>query len=122
MSLKTPRQIVEAGIERDLAGSEPAHSRHKLNALGDFIPSGKILVGSGIAGGFDLLVTEDEGVEGYDFTVAVQDINGQLARYEAGNWCDDRVHVFLSKHHCEKMSQRATRTRNDGGLELRSHL
>lgn len=89
---------MEAAIEGDLAGAQLAGARQDLDALGDLIPSAVVFVCGGRSRGRDGLVVEDEGVEGDDFGMRVEDVESELARDEAWDRSDDSVGLLLAEH------------------------
>lgn len=96
--LQAPGHVVEAAVEGDLAGAHLADAGDELDALGDLVPGGVVLVGGGVAGRLDGLVVEDEGVEGDDLGVGVEDVDGELAGDESRDGGDGRVDLLLAQH------------------------
>lgn len=66
---------MKATVKRDLPGPESSYARDVLNSLVYFIPRREIFVGHGIARCLDLFVLEYEGIQRYDFAVAVENID-----------------------------------------------
>lgn len=89
---------MEAAVEVDEAGAHLSHARHVLDALGDFVPCAVVFVGGGISWGGDGLVAEDERVEGDDFAVGVEDVDGELAGDEARDGSNNREGFFFPQH------------------------
>ena len=98
MRLQAVGEVVEAAVELDLAGAHAAEARDELHALGDLVPGRVELVRGGIARGLDGSVVDDEGVEGDDLGVGVEDVDGELAGDEAGDGRDGGVGLFLAHH------------------------
>lgn len=98
VSLEAPGHVVEAAVELDLAPAHLANARDDLNTLLNLIPGAVKLVGGGIARRRNGLVAEDKRVEGDDFAVGVEDVNGELSRDEARNGCDEGKSLFLAQH------------------------
>lgn len=96
--LQAPGHVVEAAVELDLAGAQLARAGQELDALLDLVPGAVELVGGGIARRGDWLVAEDERVEGDDFAVGVEDVDGELSRDEARDGRDEGEGLFLTKH------------------------
>lgn len=89
---------MEAAVEGELARAHLAHARDILDTLGNLIPGAVVLVGGGIARRGNRLVREYERVEGDDLAVGVEEVDGELARDEAGNRRDDGEGFFLAQH------------------------
>ena len=96
VGLQSPGHIVEAAVEADFAGAQLAHARDVLDALDNLVPRGVELVGGGISRGGYGVVPEDEGIEGDDLTVGMEDVDGELAGDEARDWGDGREDLLLS--------------------------
>lgn len=96
--LQTPGHVVEAAIELDPAPAELAHAGDDLDALLNLIPGAVKLVGGGIARRRDGLEAEDKRVEGEDFAMRVEDVNGELSRDEARDGRDEGEGLLLAKH------------------------
>lgn len=101
--LQPPGHVVEASVERDFAGAHVADARDQLDFLRDLVPCAVELIRGSVSGGGDRLVVEDEGIEGDDFAVRVEDIEGELARDEAGDGRDDREGLFFAQHVWDKV-------------------
>lgn len=98
VSLQAPGHVVEAAVELDPAPAHLANARDDLDALLDLIPGAVKLVGGGITRRRDGLVAEDKRVEGEDFAVGVEDVNGELSRDEARNGRDEGKSLLLAQH------------------------
>lgn len=98
MRLHAPWHIMETAIECKLSRSYLSQARQILNALCDLVPGAVVLVGGGIARSGDGLVREYERVEGDNFAVGVEEINGELAGDKAGNGRDDGKGFLLFQH------------------------
>lgn len=109
--LETPGHVVEAAVELDLAPAHLANARDDLDTLLDLIPSAVKLVGGGIARRRNGLVAEDKRVEGDDFAVGVEDVNGELSRDEARNGCDEGKSLFLAQHGAHLPSENSDEAR-----------
>src|SRR5690606_3840099 len=96
--LKSPRSAMETAVEIDLPRPHPAHAGDVLYPLGNLVPRRVELVCGGVAGRGDGLVVEDEGVEGDDLAVGVEDVDGELAGDIARYGGDGRVDLFFAEH------------------------
>lgn len=96
--LQTPRHVVETAVESDFARPDASHSRHKLNALCDLVPSAVELIGGCIPWSRNRLVVKDQRIERNDFAVGVEDIESELARDEARDRRYDRKGLLFAKH------------------------
>lgn len=105
MGLQTPGHVVEATFEADLPGADLPHSRDILDALRYLVPGSVELVGGGISGSLHGLVLENERVKSDNLAMAVEDVDGELARDVAGNLCDVRVDLLLAQHGGQRRSR-----------------
>lgn len=76
MRLHTPGYVVETTPKMNFASAQPTRSGDDLDSFWDFVPCWIEFFGGGVAGRGDGFVVEDERVEGDDFAVAVEDVEG----------------------------------------------
>lgn len=98
MLCHTPRHVVEAALETDLAGPQLAHAGQILNPLCDLIPGRVVLVGGSIARGLDRVVLQHQRVQRDDLRMAVEDIDGQLSRDVGGERGYLGIDLLLAQH------------------------
>jgi hypothetical protein len=89
---------MKTALEADLAGPHLSNAGNVLNPLGNLIPRRVVFVGWRISRCFDGMMFEDERVQGDDFGVAVEDINGELAGNVGRDGGDMCVDFFLAQH------------------------
>ena len=80
---------MEDTIEADGGSARFAEARYELDALGDLIPDAACFVGGGFARWSDLVVGEDEGIEGDDLAVIVEDVEREFTWDECRNGAAD---------------------------------
>lgn len=92
---------MENAAELDCATAHFTNAGYVLDALRDLVPGRVELVSGRITRCFDGLMASDERVQLDDLAMVMEEVDGELTRYEGGNGRNVHIRRLLAHHiHC----------------------
>lgn len=88
--------IARDAVEGDYARARLSFACDELFALDNLVPAAVAFINRGVGWRLDGLVIDDMRINGDDLPVRVEDIDGELARDEAGDGRYHREHFMFS--------------------------